>query len=199
MGSKRLRNQDEVPKGSNAPKRNVKTTASKYKEPSKGMDGIPFTEFVSRRKINPYVNPRANFRGNELFWTKQQNLIYLDVIKDKQNTYVDVHWIDMNHMREDKHRAYFGEALDLVEQFAIEDVISFHLDFDPELVAQFFASVHFHSDEERRMTWMTNGRQMTATWKDFMDLLHVPDEGLNTPVGVRPHANSESASKNKLQ
>ena len=27
------------------------------------------------------------------------------------------------------------EALDLIEQFAIEDVISFHLDYDPELVA----------------------------------------------------------------
>ena len=164
-----------------------------------GMDEIPLAEFISRRRINPYVNPRVNFRGNDLFWTKQQNLIYLDVIKGKQNIYVDVHWIDMSHMRDGKHRAYFGGALDLVEQFAIEDVISFHLDFDPELVAQFFASVHFHTDEERRMTWMTNGHQMTATWKDFMDLLHVPDEGLNTPVGVRPHANTESASKNKLQ
>ena len=57
------------------------------------------------------------------------------MIKGKENTYVDVRWIDMNYMREEKHRAYFGEALDLVEQFAIEDVISFHLDFDPELVA----------------------------------------------------------------
>ena len=86
-GSKRLRNpQDEAPEGSNAPKRNVKTTASKYKEPSKGMDEIPLAEFVSQRKINPYANPHANFRGNELFWTKQQNLIYLDVIKPKQNT-----------------------------------------------------------------------------------------------------------------
>ena len=49
------------------------------------------------------------------------------------------------------------------------------------------------------MTWMTNEQRMTATWKDFMDLLQVPDEGLNTPVGVRPHANPESANKNKLQ
>ena len=49
------------------------------------------------------------------------------------------------------------------------------------------------------MTWMTNGRQLTGTWKEFMELLHIPDEGLNTPVGVRPHANYESANKNKLQ
>ena len=32
-----------------------------------------------------------------------------------------------------------------------------------------------------------------------MDLLQVPDDGLDTPVGVRPHANSESANKDKLQ
>ena len=48
-----------------------------------GMDEMPLVEFVTQRKINPYVNPHANFRGNELFWTKQQNLIYLDVIKAK--------------------------------------------------------------------------------------------------------------------
>ena len=51
-----------------------------------GMDEIPQAEFLARRRINPYVNPRANIRGNDLFWTKQQNLIYLDVIKGKQNT-----------------------------------------------------------------------------------------------------------------
>ena len=123
-----------------------------------GMDEMPQAKFIIRRKLDPYVNPQANYRGNDLFWTKQQNLIYLDVIKAKQNIYVEVHWIDMHHMRDAKHRDYFGEALDLVEQFAIEDVISFHLDFDPELVAQFFASVHFHTGEERKMTWMTNGR-----------------------------------------
>ena len=58
----------------------------------------------------------------------------------------------MNHMRQDKHRDYFGEALHLVEKFGIENMFTFHLDFDPEIVAQFFASVHFHPDEERSMT-----------------------------------------------
>ena len=98
-----------------------------------------------------------------------------------------------------KHRDYFGEALDLVEQFGIEHMLSFHLDYDPDIVAQFFASVHFHCNEPRTMTWMTNGQKLTAKWKDFMDLLHVPDDGLDSPTGVRPHANADSASKNKLQ
>ena len=46
---------------------------------------------------------------------------------------------------------------------------------------------------------MTNGQQMTAKWNDFMDLLQVPEARLDTPVGVRPHANPESANKSKLQ
>ena len=132
-----------------------------------------------------------------MFWTKQQNLIYLDVIKAKQNIYVPVEWIDMEHLR--KNQAYFGEPLDLVEQFGIEEIITFHLDFDPELVAQFFASVHFHTDEKRTMTWMTNGKRMSAEWKEFMDMLNIRDEGLDVPVGACPHANPESANKNKLQ
>ena len=102
-------------------------------------------------------------------------------------------------MRKEARREYFGEALDLMEQFGIEDVISFHLDYDPQIMAQFFASVHFHTDEERSMTWMTNGQQMTAKWKEFMAMLHVRDEGLNKRVGVHPHGNTESANKNKLQ
>ena len=150
-----------------------------------GMDEIPLAEFITRRRIKPYVKPCENFRGNELFWTKQQNLIFLDVIKAMQSIYVDVHWIDMVHMRKDNHPEYFGEALDLVELFGIEDLLTFHLDYDPEIVAQFFASVHFHPDEEQTMTWMTNGQRMTAKWKEFMELLNVHHEGLNAPVGVR--------------
>ena len=123
-----------------------------------GMDVMPQAEFIIRRKLNPYVNPRASTRGNELFWNKQQNLIYMDVIKAKQNHYVEVHWIDMIHMRQERHRGYFGEALDLVEQFGIEHLLTFHKDFDPEIIAQFFASVHFGTDVARTMTWMTNGQ-----------------------------------------
>ena len=197
-GSKRLRNPGEVPEGSSASKRNVKSIASKHKEPARGMDEIGAREYVRIRQLHPYATPRSTIRGCELFWNKTQTQIYLDVIKNKQNTYVEVKWIEMHHMRKDKFRDYFGEALDLVEQFAIEHVISFHMDYDPEIICQFFASVYFHTNDERRMTWMTNGRQLSATWKEFMELLQVADDGLDTPVGVRPHGNTDSADKDKL-
>ena len=54
------------------------------------MDEMPQAEFLIRRKLNPYVNPREITRGNDLFLTKKQNLIFLDVIKAKHNTYVPV-------------------------------------------------------------------------------------------------------------
>ena len=72
------------------------------------------------------------------------------------------------------------------------------MDFDPEIVAKFFASVHFHTDDEGTMTWMTNGKRMSAKSKEFMEILHVRDERLNVHVGVRPHGNPDSANKNKI-
>ena len=48
------------------------------------------------------------------------------------------------------------------------------------------------------MTWMTNGKKLSATWKEFMTLLHVRDEGPDVPVGARPHGNAESANKDTL-
>ena len=63
------------------------------------LDEMPLSEFIRRRRINPYVQPCENVRGYDLFCSKQQALIYLDVIKSKQNIYVPVQWIDLNHMR----------------------------------------------------------------------------------------------------
>ena len=47
-GSKRLRNQDEAPEGSNASQRRTKHTATKQRDPTMGMDEIPLSEFIVR-------------------------------------------------------------------------------------------------------------------------------------------------------
>ena len=48
------------------------------------------------------------------------------------------------------------------------------------------------------MTWMANVERMSATWKEFMDLLHIHDEGLEKPIGFLPHENHQAAPKEKL-
>ena len=89
------------------------------------MEEMPANEFMARRKLNPYGEPRAQFHGDELFWIKQQYRIYTEVLKSKTNMYVDAHWVDMAHMRRADNLAYFAEALDLVEQFGLEHFMTF--------------------------------------------------------------------------
>ncbi|KAE8795188.1 hypothetical protein D1007_29921 [Hordeum vulgare] len=157
---------------------------------------MPQAEFQVRQKRDPCVIERVHLKGCELFWSKQHDLIYQDVIKTKKNIYVPVQWIDIDHIKKDL--TYFGEPLDMAEKLGIEEIILFQLDFDPEIVAQFFVTVHFHSDAERTMTWMTNGEKMSATWKEFMNLMNIRDEGLENPAGLRPHAKPSATPKEKL-
>ncbi|KAE8815549.1 hypothetical protein D1007_07015 [Hordeum vulgare] len=180
--------------GSNAPKRTFKKPAPKKR--SVNWNTMSLAEFQHRRKLNPYSSNRETFPSSELFGNRDQFLIYEDVLISKKNRYVLVQWIDLDHLNKDM--SYFGEAISMVKQLQIADLISFHQDFDISIVAHFFATVHFHHDDARTMTWLTNGVHLTATWKDFMDLLQVRDEGLNTPIALRPHAKPQAAAKEKL-
>ena len=80
----------------------------------------------------------------------------------------------------------------------IKRIIYFNKDFDAELVAQFFATVHFGHDPARTLSWMTNGRLLSAPWKDFMVSLSYDDEGAQTPLGFLPHKEIAATHKEKL-
>ncbi|KAE8787127.1 hypothetical protein D1007_38903 [Hordeum vulgare] len=121
---------------------------------------MPLGEFQVHRKVNPYNSNREQFLGGAMFWNKDQFLIFEYVIKRKKNIYAPVQWIDINHMK--KYLAYFGDALSIVEQLQIEELITLQQDFDYEIVADFFATVHFQTDDDRTMTWLTNGEVLSA-------------------------------------
>ena len=93
---------------------------------------------------------------------------------------------------------YFGEALQMCAQLSILRIMQFNKDFDADLICQFYATVHLGTDAERTLTWMTNGKLLTVTWKTFMELLGVEDHGLETPVGFCPHRNTTSTHKQAL-
>ena len=76
--------------------------------------------------------------------------------------------------------------------------MQFNKDSDADIVAQFYATVHLGTDEDRTLTWMTNGKLLSVKWKAFMELLGVEDHGLETPVSFRPHRNSTSTHKQAL-
>ena len=50
-------------------------------------------------------------------------------------------------------------------------------------MARFYATVHLGTDEERTLTWMTNGKLLSVKWKAFMELIGIEDQGLENPLG----------------
>jgi hypothetical protein len=142
-------------------------------------------EFWEKRRRNPYEQDQDPNLVNRPFWNRFQWAIYFDVIKAKKNLYVDVRSIDTAYMEKDP--AYFGEALQMCSQLNILKIMEFNKDFDADLVAQFYAMVHLGTDAERTLTWMTNGKLLSIKWKAFMELFGIEDQGLENPVGFRPH------------
>lgn len=59
----------------------------------------------------------------------------------------------------------------MCDKLDITKLVTFNKDFDAKLVPMFFATVHLKTNEERTITWMTNGRRPCATWKEFMYLM----------------------------
>ncbi|KAE8812509.1 hypothetical protein D1007_10431 [Hordeum vulgare] len=89
-------------------------------------------------------------------------------------------------------------ALSLCENLGILGIMRFNKDYDVELIAVFFATFHLGTNEVRTLTWMTNGRLLSASWKSFMDLLNIDDKGLETPLGFCPHHEYATTHKQAL-
>ena len=95
------------------------------------------------------------------------------LLKDRKNAFVpNVKSVLLQHMAD--HPDYFGEATAICEQFGIGPIISFNKDFSVDLLAQFFATVHFRRTGERALIWIMDVDRVTCTWEKFMEALNVP-------------------------
>lgn len=75
------------------------------------------------------------------------------------------HTINIGHMRQKPD--YFGEALEICEEFGLLRLMEFNFDFADALVVQFFATLHFGSDDYMTLTWMTKEKCLSAASKAF--------------------------------
>ena len=148
-----------------------KMVASKKKS-TKPMSKLSLREYGTYRKVNPYHLPQDLELVGTQFWNKSQSAMLFDVLKATKNLVVpNVRTVSLEFMRVDL--GYFGEALDLYDQFGITGIISFNKDFDAELVAQFFATVYFSTNADRTMTWMCHDRRVSCMCKDWMMALDI--------------------------
>lgn len=117
------------------------------------------SEFARNKGINPYVvgAPDPRHVSDPWFYNNFQSQIYHEILmRKKTDNFVMQHSIHLEHMT--KKPDYFGEALSICEEFGLLRIMDFNQKFDVELVAQFFATVHFGNEEVRTVTWMSRGK-----------------------------------------
>ena len=100
--------------------------------------------------------------------------MYLEVLPRFKTKVVKQFCINTEYMQ--AHRDYFGEALDMCEEFGILEFINLHENFDEALIHQFYATIHFSTDQ-RSITWMTKDQVLSSSWADFATLLRMRDYG----------------------
>jgi len=111
----------------------------------KKMSLEAYTEY---RKIDPYLTPRSSsFSDASLgawFHNQSQLNVYLDCYVKQKNVVPEQRWIDFKHMMK-KDPDYFGEAIDMCENFVLLPIMDIQQNYITMFIAQFYATVHFGS------------------------------------------------------
>jgi hypothetical protein len=100
---------------------------------------------------------------------------------------VNTQYVDWEHMAR-KNDPIFNEVIRNCERQRVKMLMGFRQDWNKEIIAQFYATVHFgYIDTDRAMIWMTNGQKYSITFHRFLrcfgimagdkDLRKLHDEG----------------------
>ena len=158
-------------------------------------------EYRAYREINPYDKKRFPSVRNPHFHTNEQERVYQEVYLGSTNKHKVViqHSIDIEHMKKDKLRSYFAEALAMCGEFGLIDIMTFNHPYIEYYILQFYSTVHFGNDNARTLRWMTKDTMLEATMNDFGAVLGgYRDGGPRSPCGWRCHSNDESGGKELL-
>lgn len=66
--------------------------------------------------------------------------------------------MDFEHISEDPND--FVDIIDCCKAVNVYKLITMNQDHCPELIHHFYATVHFHHDSERPMTWMSGSHKI---------------------------------------
>jgi len=145
---------------------------------------------------NPYARNRDESREDSLFYNDFQERVYHEVLMTNIQMVVPQLWIDMEHIN--KNLDYFAEAKEICSNLGLFPIMEFQHDYEPLLIAQFYATAHFSTGRTRKITWMTQGAIKEATLAEFAAILGYEDRGRNTPCGFRCHLRKNPAKKDVL-
>jgi hypothetical protein len=118
------------------------------------------------RDKNPYEKART--ASDPRFWAKFHQDYYATVIIKKPKITHKAQFVDWEHMAR-KNDPIFNEVISNYEMKRVKVLMGFRQDWNKDIIAQFYATVHFrHIGTERAMIWMTNGQRYSITFPRFL-------------------------------
>ena len=94
---------------------------------------------------------------------------------------------------------YFGEAFAMCREYGLLPIMMFNKDYDPELIMQFCATIHFQLDDDRTFRWLTNGVLLESNLAKFGTSLGYPRLPGENDNGWRSHDLDFSMDKKVLK
>ncbi|KAI4966797.1 hypothetical protein ZWY2020_035973 [Hordeum vulgare] len=129
-------------------------------------DLAPSDELKKLRSRNHYEGHRT--ATDRRFWSIEQQDLYKSIYS-KPKSY-EMKWIDWDY-------------IDSIDEFScvrqrfvhvgLEKIISYHCDWDIELIRQFYSTVHISVDNSS-ITWMADGRRITTNKRAWEERFGIP-------------------------
>ena len=127
--------------------------------PDENIYSLGVDKWRNMRRENPYRFRQRTYKGGDRrFWTNSQYAFWEDFYNDKeclrQGLIVVPKVLNVSHFNRyiTTDFRYIDEAL---KKLGVFELVCLSEQIFPDLVRQFFATVFFHSDKDRTITWMT--------------------------------------------
>jgi hypothetical protein len=115
------------------------------------------------------IDPRPQLKGasDYRFHTHFQYDLYETVIMLRRRIVSEAQWMDWNHMAEQQD-PIFNQVIATYESCHIKKIMSFHYNWNIEVIAQFYAILFIEDAENvRAMHWMMEGEWFHITFDEF--------------------------------
>ena len=132
---------------------------------------VPTIEFERDRLLfNPYAFGHSTCPDDPRFYCKMHQQVYHQCINKKKNKHVPTSYFNVEHTRE-----VWPDVMELMDYHQISKLMPVSTPYSPELLKQFYATVHFSTVPKRSMTWMCHTTVCTATLAEFGALFQLEE------------------------
>ncbi|KAK1648245.1 hypothetical protein QYE76_066050 [Lolium multiflorum] len=173
-----------------------KTPAARGKNIHVSVKNMQYLEYKEIRDLNPYLTPRSNRVTDKRFHNKTQEEIFYEVYVPFKKGVTPQHAIDTGKMAASK---YFAEAYAMCGEFGLYPIMELTKEYDVELIHQFYATVHFDTDEAKTFRWMSNDKLLESNLAKFGSALGYPRLPGVDANGWRCHDSSFSQPREVLE